>query len=375
VARPRVASLDGDQRFNQLVQMLEGAGVPAAWSRNYAIGTLTRLWRACAEQASDTLGNPSDLEMLADWPGATGQLASILQHLGYTADEGRGIRLVGVIGELPEYLRKRWNRRSRATLLQAMSHQDRVPKEPDAAPPRPAPKPAPKPRPKKKLKPSVPAPAPAPRPEPVEPPAPKPQPVPEPAPPPPPPPPPAEVKIEKVTPPPPATKETGLFGPVEAPQPEAKPPASKGDHQALIDYFTSEWSKRYGGAKYPFQARDARHLSTVLAACQSLRKAQDAVTAYLNCNERFYRGHQSSHLDTHLPRFVAAEPAGRPAEIPYGGQGESLRLKPRAGGPARGQPDQGGGGREGPSRQGPEGAGHRPLDRIGGGQAAPDEEI
>ncbi len=75
------------------------------------------------------------------------------------------------------------------------------------------------------------------------------------------------------------------------------------EHQALIDFFADEWSRRHG-TKYPVTGRDTRATKTILKHCPSNWRV--VLMRYLEDRDRFVvkMKHPLYHLGDNLQRWI-----------------------------------------------------------------------
>lgn len=252
-----------DARISIIASGLEKLGVPKHCTVPMAYGLAQMLWRSTWSRCTDVLGLPMQIEERCGWKLPAGTLVPLFIVAGLILeDTHRGLpRYLDLYAwsEAPESARKQWKRKNASSYERAAARGEEV----------------------------IPVqPLPVPSAEPI-----------------PPPPPPPEPVVEEKT--------KDLFGnPVE---PEDETPASKGPkhatvkqpktaHPDLVDHWCDRWSAAEG-SKYPFTARDAKHIAELLKFCGEVAEAKRIIDIYLFERDKWYAGHPLGKLLSDLPKF------------------------------------------------------------------------
>lgn len=260
-----------DPRLLELVDALPPLGIPTQYAPALAAGYLSRLCRVVWANIDDTVGTADDVDRVTGFTGPPRTLAPALARIGYLRDIGGVYICPEAMAMAPEFVRARWKRWLPSAYRAAM-------KRAAASVPR-----------LRHLSPGDAA-----RLRAVEP-------------------------GNDVRPAEPAPASTGLFDLIAPATVAATARASLEEsdvgHSKLVKRWCELWSHRYQ-RNYPFQARDAKHISDLLKLCGGYDSALKAINAYLapGTGTR-WKGHPLGRLVSSLPEFV-----GRPA-----GSGEGHR--------------------------------------------------
>lgn len=80
----------------------------------HALGYLECLWSSCYERGDDRVGDATDVELAAHWPGEPGKLAETLAACRFIDDRGDGTYAVhDLYDHAPEYVQRRMEREAR----------------------------------------------------------------------------------------------------------------------------------------------------------------------------------------------------------------------------------------------------------------------
>lgn len=103
---------------------------------------------------------------------------------------------------------------------------------------------------------------------------------------------------------------------------------SQSPHTNVVKYWCERWEQRYR-LKYPFTARDAKHIQQILQSAGTPGRAQRIIDRYLSCREQWYagKGHKLGLLVSDLPKFSSEANGGNGKEIEYKGHGDSLIIE------------------------------------------------